>query len=270
MGLKHRDDSIVGIRLREAQKTKIATSAELLNGSIVLELPEGGVCTGTMVKFSAPCSCDKVTGGIKINEDTYTVVDAMGECVTGVGGVWDAGAQIAVLIDHENGTACIQNAATKGIMDELNAHIRNKNNPHEVKAPQVEVGEAVETALRLDDGASVAAAFLAMHNEMCSIASGAYVGHLETNDAKTGVEIEFPFKPKMAICMPSTTTYAVAGWIYTGGSSAMPFATGGALTDMFVSLTFDGNTATLGPAANSDRFWTVSRKGVTYRWVAFA
>ena len=68
--------------------------------------------TGRRVTFTAPCNCDQVTDGIVINGDTYTVCDAMGECVTGIGGVWIAGAQISVVLDCENKKAFIQNGAT--------------------------------------------------------------------------------------------------------------------------------------------------------------
>ena len=112
MGLQHREDSIVGIRLKEAQKTKTATSAMLVSGSIVLDLmPEGGVCAGTMVKFKAPCDSSVVTGGIVIDGVTYAVVDALGKCITGKRGHWIANAKVAVIIDESATKAYITNAA---------------------------------------------------------------------------------------------------------------------------------------------------------------
>lgn len=112
MSLKHREDSITGIRLREAQKTKTATSVELVDGSIVLELmPEGGVCTGTMVKFKAPCGSSAVTGGIVIDGVTYTAVDALGNCITGKRGHWVTDAKVAVIIDASVQKAYVANAA---------------------------------------------------------------------------------------------------------------------------------------------------------------
>ena len=265
MSLKHREDSIAGIRLREAQRTKIAISAELLNGSIVLEMPEGGVCTGTMVKFSAPCSCDKVTGGIIIDDVTYTVVDAMGECVTGVGGVWDVGAQIAVIIDQENEYACIQNAATKGILDSLNDHIKNKNNPHEVKANQVEVGEEVEEALDLDSGANTAAALLAMNSLKCSMASGSYVGN---KDAENGFDISFPFRPKFIACTPDDVNGQA--WMYAGGRYVNFAGAKSNYTGFDIRpISFNGNTATISPYDGNNDCTSLCRNGVTYHWVAF-
>ena len=111
MSLRHREDSITGIRHREALKTKVATSVQLVGGSIKLELPEGGVCTGTMVKFVAPCTCKNITGGIVIDGVTYTVVDAAGNCITGKIGYWDNGAALSFLIDSGSKKAFLQNAA---------------------------------------------------------------------------------------------------------------------------------------------------------------
>ena len=110
MSIKYREDSIMGIRKREAQRTKVAESAVLTDGSIHLTLPEGHVCDGTMVKFCAPCTCDKVTGGIVIDGETYTVVGPMLNCITGIGGVWDAGAQLSVVIDKTAHRAFLQKA----------------------------------------------------------------------------------------------------------------------------------------------------------------
>lgn len=88
----------------------IATSAALSGGSIVLELP-GKVDTGTLVKFTAPCDCTEVTGGIVIDGTTYSVMDATGKVVTGVAGAWVGGAKLAVIIDNEDGSAYLQGAA---------------------------------------------------------------------------------------------------------------------------------------------------------------
>lgn len=85
----------------------IATSAVLTNGNIVLDLP-AAVATGTLVKFTAPCVCKSVAGGIVIGDDNYGIVDSMGNTVTGVENVWDAGAQVAVLIDTTAKMAYIQ------------------------------------------------------------------------------------------------------------------------------------------------------------------
>jgi len=66
--------------------------------------------TGQSVTFTAPCGCDQVTDGLAINGVIYTVVDAMGNCVTGKGGAWCSGAQVSVVLDCENRKAYIKNA----------------------------------------------------------------------------------------------------------------------------------------------------------------
>ena len=88
----------------------IATDAWMADGSVVLELPRA-VNTGTLVKFSAPCDCTAVTGGIVINGTTYSVVDSTGHVVTGVPGAWVGGALVAVIINKEDGCAYIQGTA---------------------------------------------------------------------------------------------------------------------------------------------------------------
>ncbi len=68
--------------------------------------------TGQLVTFCAPCSCADVTEGLVINGETYTVCDAMGVCVTGIGGAWCEGATITVALDVENKKAYLQNGAS--------------------------------------------------------------------------------------------------------------------------------------------------------------
>ena len=69
-----------------------------------LEIP----VTGKQITFEAPCSCD-VTECLQIDGVDYTVVDAMGNTVTGVGGVWATGAKITVVLDTENQKAYLLN-----------------------------------------------------------------------------------------------------------------------------------------------------------------
>lgn len=96
----------------------IATSAEAVDGSIVLTLPRA-VGTGTIVKFFAPCACEDATDGIVIDGVTYSVVDAAGNTTAEIIGAWAPGALIAVLIDMEEEKAYIQNASAKQYADEL-------------------------------------------------------------------------------------------------------------------------------------------------------
>ena len=69
-----------------------------------LEIPT----TGKQITFEAPCSCD-VTECLQIDGVDYTVVDALGNTVTGVGGVWAVGAKITVVLDVENQKAYLLN-----------------------------------------------------------------------------------------------------------------------------------------------------------------
>ena len=69
-----------------------------------LEIP----VTGKQVSFEAPCNCD-ATECLQIDGVDYTVVDALGNIVTGVGGVWTTGAKITVVLDVENQKAYLLN-----------------------------------------------------------------------------------------------------------------------------------------------------------------
>ena len=69
-----------------------------------LEIP----VTGKQVSFEAPCNCD-TTECLQIDGVDYTVVDSLGNTVTGVGGVWATGAKITVVLDVENQKAYLLN-----------------------------------------------------------------------------------------------------------------------------------------------------------------
>lgn len=64
---------------------------------------------GQIVTFSAPCACEDATGGLVINGNTYTVVDALGNALTG-GGAWCSGALVSVTLDVANRRAFFLNA----------------------------------------------------------------------------------------------------------------------------------------------------------------
>ena len=162
MSLTHREDSITGIRQREAQKTKIATSATLVDGSIVLELPEGGICTGTMVKFKSPCNCIEVTNGLTINGRTFAIVDAAKDVITGKGGFWTVNAKLSVVLDCESGHAYLQNTVAAKTIAKLNSHTQDKNNPHGVHATQVPTSEDCATLLDIQSNPNVDEALKAL------------------------------------------------------------------------------------------------------------
>lgn len=88
----------------------VADSAVLSNGSITIT-SDKIIGTGTLLKFKAPCDCTAVTKGLVIDGKTYSVVDALGEVITGASGTWASGSQVSVLIDKENLRAFVQNGA---------------------------------------------------------------------------------------------------------------------------------------------------------------
>lgn len=69
--------------------------------------------TGAHVSFTAPCDCLNTTG-LVIGENTYEIVDANLSTVTGVGGVFTAGAIVELVLDCENLRAYILNGAAGG------------------------------------------------------------------------------------------------------------------------------------------------------------
>lgn len=94
-----------------------AISAVLESGAIHLELPTT-VMTGSVVKFVAPCTSDRVTNGIVIDGVVYEIVDAMNSALHGKDGYWDTDVIVSVLIDVERGKAYIQNSAeAKHLLD---------------------------------------------------------------------------------------------------------------------------------------------------------
>lgn len=69
-----------------------------------LEIP----VTGKQITFAAPCDCS-VVECVQIDGVDYAVVDAMGNVVTGIGGVWDVGAKVSVVLDVEERKAYLLN-----------------------------------------------------------------------------------------------------------------------------------------------------------------
>ncbi len=76
---------------------------------VKVTLPPGELpVEGKQVSFKAPCPCHE-TEAIQIDGVNYTVCDALGECVTGSGGVWDVGSIVTVTLSVEQKRAYIQN-----------------------------------------------------------------------------------------------------------------------------------------------------------------
>jgi hypothetical protein len=83
-------------------------------GIVKLELPIGVLpVNGKQITFSAPCDCS-ITECIQIDGVDYTVVDAMGNTVTGTarGGIWCSGATVSVVLDVDNKKAFLLNGGT--------------------------------------------------------------------------------------------------------------------------------------------------------------
>lgn len=73
----------------------------------------GAAFTGKIVTFKAPCDCTESTG-LVIGEDTYDVVDALGNCITGSYLAWRSGALVSVALDVEDKTATLQSSLVTG------------------------------------------------------------------------------------------------------------------------------------------------------------
>jgi len=227
-----------------------------------------------MTKFiKCPCDCTGVTDIVLRQASgevigTFTICDANGDTTHDVGNVWRSGQYIMVRFDLDGMRAQVLNGANSKA---LSAHKNDKSNPHDVSASQVDVGTDVEKALGLASGSTVVAAFLALHSGKCSIASGAYVGHLGVSDPATSVSIEFPFRPKLIVCVPNNMTTGEKGWLYAGGSRVVDINPAGTGTSKgYHSISFSGNTASIGAASdNADAFDNICRKDTTYYWVAF-
>ena len=79
-------------------------------GKVKLTLPGMEIpVTGKQVSFEAPCNCDD-TECLQIDGVDYTVVDSLGNTVTGIGGVWATGSKITVVLDVENQKAYLLNS----------------------------------------------------------------------------------------------------------------------------------------------------------------
>lgn len=74
---------------------------------INLSLPTGeSPCNGKHISFSAPCSCEGVTG-VKIGDTTYSLVNSVGLDYVSNGGRWVSGAYMTVMLDVTNSKAYV-------------------------------------------------------------------------------------------------------------------------------------------------------------------
>ncbi len=78
---------------------------------VKLTLPLGEIpVNGKQITFTAPCPCYE-TEAIQIDGVDYTICDAMGRCVTGQNGAWDAGEIVSVVLNVDARKAYILNKA---------------------------------------------------------------------------------------------------------------------------------------------------------------
>ena len=73
----------------------------------------GEAFTGKIVTFKAPCDCTEATG-LVIGEDTYDVVDAVGNCITGSYLAWRGGTLVSVALDTDDKKAFLQTSLVTG------------------------------------------------------------------------------------------------------------------------------------------------------------
>ena len=87
----------------------VGAAASVSEGIVTLEIPPAvKIESNLQVNFIAPCSCLE-TVALRIGGENYTVVDALCNCVTGMGGKWAAGAIVSVILDIEKKFAYVQN-----------------------------------------------------------------------------------------------------------------------------------------------------------------
>lgn len=83
---------------------------------VKVTLPPGEIpVEGKQVSFKAPCPCSEVEA-IQIDGVNYTICDSLGVCVTGIGGVWDVGSVVSVILSVEQQKAYIQNPAGRSLI----------------------------------------------------------------------------------------------------------------------------------------------------------
>lgn len=85
---------------------------------------EGILMDGHEVTFKAPCDCDQIDGlkvyfihnGAQVSRE-FTMKDAHGHTLTGIGNLFAAGSYVKVLLNTVDSAAYIQNADTNGYLE---------------------------------------------------------------------------------------------------------------------------------------------------------
>ena len=85
---------------------------------------EGVLMDGHQVSFKAPCDCTAVDGllvqyveNMEVKSKAFTLKDAHGNDLTGIGNLFAEGAIVKVLLDTVNSSAYIQNADTNAYLE---------------------------------------------------------------------------------------------------------------------------------------------------------
>ena len=83
--------------------------------NIIWTPPEGWEeKSGVHVSFKSPCDCSSA-GNLIIGSNSYSIVDACGNVLTGKSGAFVSGAVLDVILDCENMKAYLQNSAASSI-----------------------------------------------------------------------------------------------------------------------------------------------------------
>lgn len=85
---------------------------------------DGMLMDGHEVSFKAPCDCTEITG-LKVyyienqtqKNKVFTLKDAHGKALTGIGNLFTAGSCVKVLLSTADSSAYIQNAATNSYLE---------------------------------------------------------------------------------------------------------------------------------------------------------
>ena len=94
-----------------------ADTAELTAGSVALTIP-GEAQHGMTIKFLAPCDSADITVGITVEGVLYQWRDTLGEDITAMEALFEAGAMVGIIIDRENLIAYLATAApAKGFIE---------------------------------------------------------------------------------------------------------------------------------------------------------
>jgi hypothetical protein len=99
---------------------------------IKINLPDSNLYDGQEITFRAPCGCS-AANGLKICDKEFTLVDALGNNLLGIEGLFIAGSLVSVRLDVSNLKAYLQNAATH-VLDPMDSYKPPQNFNSDVDA----------------------------------------------------------------------------------------------------------------------------------------